>query len=164
MDAVLKEELGAMYVGLRRFYETFREGSNRLFDDNGWVGWQPQAKEKDVLSWFQDIVPRLSQLAQSHSPTATPTRRAIAQPDQLLEGLTANRKLDVGFVNDPKARKNSRYHWSQILVPGELKSSPKADTSNIWLAIGRYVREVLATQDTRRFVRAFTLCGSLMRI
>ncbi|KAI1370748.1 hypothetical protein F4677DRAFT_464937 [Hypoxylon crocopeplum] len=182
LDAVLKEELGTMYVGLRRFHETFfgdiaglqtaseavfakcREGSNLLFDNNGWVGWPPQAKEKDVLNWFQDIVPQLSRLAQDHSSTTTPTRRPIAQPDKPLHGSTADRKLDVGFVNDPKAKKSSRYHWSQILVPGELKSNPNADTSKTWLDIGRYVREVLATQDTRRFVIAFTLCGPLMRI
>ncbi|KLU90586.1 hypothetical protein MAPG_10438 [Magnaporthiopsis poae ATCC 64411] len=33
-----------------------------------------------------------------------------------------------------------------------------------WLALGRYAREVLAAQDTRRFVLGFTLCGPLMRL
>ncbi len=94
--------------------------------------------------------------------------------------------MDIGFVNDPEAGKDSRCHWSQILVPvwmpvpqalssrtnidmpqkkGELKSNPSADiASKAWLDLGRYAREVLAAQDTRRFVLGFTLCGSLMRI
>jgi Fungal protein kinase len=72
--------------------------------------------------------------------------------------------MDTGFVSDPKARKDSRCHWSQILVPGELKSNPSADiTSKAWLDLGRYAREVLAAQDTRRFVLGFTICGSLMK-
>jgi len=36
--------------------------------------------------------------------------------------------------------------------------------SKAWLDLGTYAREVLATQDTRRFVLGFTLCGLLMRI
>jgi len=73
--------------------------------------------------------------------------------------------MDVGFVNNPEARKDSKYHWSQILVPGELKSNPSADkASEAWLDLGRYAREVLAAQDTRRFVLGFTVCGSLMRV
>ncbi|RSL83055.1 hypothetical protein CEP52_016815 [Fusarium oligoseptatum] len=73
--------------------------------------------------------------------------------------------MDVGFVNDPQAGKDSRCHWSQILVPGELKSNPSADkASETWLDLGRYAREVLAAQDTRRFVLGFTICGSLMRV
>jgi hypothetical protein len=68
-------------------------------------------------------------------------------------------------VNDSKARKDSRCHWSQILVPGELKSNRSADiASEAWLDLGRYAREVLAAQDTRRFVLGFTICGSLMRV
>ena len=50
-------------------------------------------------------------------------------------------------------------------MPGELKSNPSADRpSEARLDLGRYAREVLAAQDTRRFVLGFTLCGSLMRI
>jgi hypothetical protein len=50
-------------------------------------------------------------------------------------------------------------------VPGEPKSNPLADkVSNVWLDLGRYAREVLTAQDSRRFVLGFTLCGSLMRL
>ena len=56
---------------------------------------------------------------------------------------------------------NSKCLWSQILIPGELKSNPSADkASKAWLELGRYVREVLAAQDSRRF----TLCGSFVRL
>ncbi|CAH0053938.1 unnamed protein product [Clonostachys solani] len=73
--------------------------------------------------------------------------------------------MDVGFVNDPEASKDSRCHWSQILVPEELKSNRSADkASEAWLDLGRYAREVLAAQDDRRFVLGFTICGSLMGI
>lgn len=68
-------------------------------------------------------------------------------------------------MNDPKAGKDSKCHWSQIFIPGELKSNPSADiASKAWLDIGGYAREVLASQDTRRFVLGFTLCGSMMRL
>ncbi|PHH85746.1 hypothetical protein CDD83_11231 [Cordyceps sp. RAO-2017] len=51
-----------------------------------------------------------------------------------------------------------------LVVAGELKSNSKADTASIaWIDLARYAREVLAAQDTRRFVLGFTLCGSLMR-
>ncbi|KAI1905874.1 hypothetical protein LOZ65_006914, partial [Ophidiomyces ophidiicola] len=50
-----------------------------------------------------------------------------------------------------------------ILVPGELKNDPDYETQSR-LDLGRYVREVLAAQDSRLFVPGFTLCGSLMRL
>ncbi|KAM3548249.1 hypothetical protein ARSEF4850_009525 [Beauveria asiatica] len=54
---------------------------------------------------------------------------------------------------------------SHILVPGELKSNPKADTASAaWIDLARYAREVFAAQATRRFVLGFTLCGSRMRV
>ncbi|CRK44023.1 hypothetical protein BN1723_016302 [Verticillium longisporum] len=107
---------------------------------------------------------KVAAFADSYKLTFT-CRRPLAQANKPIQGSTAERKLDIGFVNDPQARSDSRCRWSQILVPGELKSNPSADiASKAWLDLGRYAREVLTAQDARRFVLGFTICGSLMRI
>ncbi len=186
VDGVLKEELGPLYVGLRNFHDTYfggvtdlkttsqavfekcMESSNPLFSGEGWNGWPPDANQDGVLTWFTNISEKLATLAEEsaakeYKPTPT-RRRPLVQPNKAIQGSTAERKIDVGFVND-EVIQDRKCHWSQILVPGELKSNPSADTaSKAWLDIGRYVREVLAAQDTRRFVIAFTLCGTFMRI
>ncbi|KXJ85594.1 hypothetical protein Micbo1qcDRAFT_237400 [Microdochium bolleyi] len=182
VDRVLKSELGPLYVGLPRFHDTYfgrvvgleraaeavlkgcMEGSSPLFDE-GWTGWPKDANQDAVLSWFADLCEKLAASAEHHRSNPAYSRRPLAQPNKPIEGSTAERKLDVGFVNDIKADKDSRCHWSQVLVPGELKSNSSADkASKAWLDLGRYAREVLAAQDTRRFVLGFTICGSLMRV
>ncbi|KAK0704195.1 hypothetical protein B0T21DRAFT_397094 [Apiosordaria backusii] len=182
VDRVLRDELGVMYVGLPRFHETFfgqvadlqtaseavfkkcKEGGESLFS-NGWSGWPRDANQDDVLSWFAELSEKLAALAEDYKSIPTHRRRPLAQPNKPIQGSTAERKLDVGFVDNPKAGKDSRCHWSQILVPGELKSNQAADTAaKAWLDLGTYAREVLAAQDTRRFVLGFTICGSFMRI
>ncbi len=182
VDVVLKEELGSMYIRVPGFHERFfggvaeldtisesvfkrcMEGDNPLFCE-GWNGWPKDANQEDVLSFIAQLSDQLVNLAEDHMSTPKHRRRPLAQPNKPIQGSTAERKLDIGFVNDPTAGKNYRCHWSQILIPGELKSNPSADTaSKAWLDLGRYAREVLAAQDTRRFVLGFTLCGSFMRI
>ncbi|CAI6048307.1 unnamed protein product [Clonostachys chloroleuca] len=181
VDDVLKEELGPMYVGLRDFHDTYfkevadletsskaffaecQAGSNPRFN-NGWSGWPKDAKQEDVLQWFSDFTRNLTAFAERRKLVPT-KRRPLAKPNEPIDGSVGTRKMDVGFVNDPEASKDSRCHWSQILVPGELKSNRLADkASEAWLDLGRYAREVLAAQDDRRFVLGFTICGSLMRI
>uniref|UniRef100_A0A0D2Y891 non-specific serine/threonine protein kinase n=1 Tax=Fusarium oxysporum (strain Fo5176) TaxID=660025 RepID=A0A0D2Y891_FUSOF len=182
VDDVLKKELGSMYVGLRCFHDTYFggvagldaasqaffkqcvEGSDPLFED-GWKGWPRDANQDDVLSWFANFSDKLAAFAGSHEsiPTYQHRRRPLAQPNKPIQGSTGERKLDIGFVKDTSAGKDSRCCWSQILVPGELKSNPSADKAS-WLDLGRYAREVLVAQNTRRFVLGFTICGSLMRV
>jgi hypothetical protein len=184
VDDVLKEELGHLYVGIPGFFDAFfgdvpglRPAAQAVFDKcqegdsplyrlaSGWQGWPEGAKEKDVLSWFAPLTDRLLNLAAEHQLEFRVRRRPLAQPNQPLQGSTADRKLDIGFVDDPNAGVNSKCQWSHILIPGELKSNPSADkASKAWLDLGRYAREVLAAQDSRRFVLGFTLCGSLMRL
>ncbi|KAH6646842.1 hypothetical protein BKA67DRAFT_525584 [Truncatella angustata] len=182
MDDVLKEELGSMYVGLHEFQERYfedvlklepaseafleqcKENSNPIFDTK-WKGWPEDANQDDVLNWFANFCEKLSEFAGSYDLTRTYQRRPLAKPNEPIDGSTAKRKMDIGFARNPDANTTSRCHWSQILVPGELKSNLSADKpSEAWLDLGRYAREVLAAQDNRRYVLGFTICGSAMRL
>ncbi|KAI1451235.1 hypothetical protein F4805DRAFT_464040 [Annulohypoxylon moriforme] len=175
-DPVLKEELEQMYVDIPGFHDAFfgkipdlESASKATFEKcckgpnpwfrGGWTGWPSAANQDAVLSWLGKIVHQF--LLWSPDNRSTPTRGLLTEPNKPLKGSTAVRKLDVGIVSRPEALA----HWSQVLIPGELKSNPKEDRhTGAWLDIAKYVREVFATQDTRRFVLAFTLCGSLMRV
>ncbi|OAA34974.1 serine/threonine-protein kinase Sgk2 [Metarhizium rileyi] len=186
VDRILKQELGPLYVGIPKFCDTFfgvvphlevvsetvfrkcSEGDNPLFNE-GWTEWPAKAKESDVLAWFCDLVPRLEAFARDLNLTPTYRRKLLAQPKTPLLGSTGKRSMDTGFVrHDFTTKPDSkevRYRWSHILVPGELKSNPAADKASIaWIDLATYAREVLAAQETRRFVLGFTLCGHLMRI
>lgn len=186
VDPVLKQELEHLYVGLPNFHEAFfgdmpeldivseavfrkcTEGNNPLFKD-GWSGWPVRAKESDVLAWIGGLILKLEVFAGDRIPTSTARRKLLAQPRTPLEGSTGKRSMDIGLVDSEITYKpdnpDSRYRWAHILVAGELKSNPKADIASIaWIDLARYAREVLAAQDTRRFVLGFTLCGPLMRV
>lgn len=83
MDRVLKEELGPLYVGLRSLRDTYFggvagleaaseavfkkyvEGSNPPSGSAGWREWPADAKEKDVLAWFGDLIPKLEAFAEN---------------------------------------------------------------------------------------------------
>ncbi|ORX97137.1 hypothetical protein BCR34DRAFT_677209 [Clohesyomyces aquaticus] len=145
IDSVLKEELGQLYVGVPGFFNAYFGSVASLK-----LGWPEGARERDVLSWFAPLTGQLLDFAENQ-PASRPRRRPLAQPHQPVQGSTADRKLDVGF--------------SQILIPGELKSNLSADkASKAWLDLGQYAREVFVAQDSRRFVLSFTLCGPLMRL
>ncbi|OJD16106.1 hypothetical protein AJ78_03686 [Emergomyces pasteurianus Ep9510] len=184
VDIVLKEELGEIHVDIPRFFDAYfgdipqltavsqavleeceKENSPLYREDEGWKGWPELAAEKDVLRWLANIIAELVRLAEAQEPSWKIDRRPLAQPSQPLQGSVAERKLDVGLVDDLTATEDSKCHWSQILVPGELKNDPKYDRkSGAWFDLGRYAREVLAAQDTRRFVLGFTLCGPFLRL
>jgi hypothetical protein len=113
--------------------------------DGGWRGWPEGAKQDEVLGWFADLSDKLAAFAKRHESTPTRRRRPLAKPNDPIAGSVAERKMDVGFVDDPCAGKDLRCYWSQILVPGELKSNLSADIPlKAWLDLGRYAREVLA--------------------
>ncbi|TWU72040.1 hypothetical protein ED733_001671 [Metarhizium rileyi] len=187
VDRVLKQELGPLYVGVPDFCDTFfkgvpdletapktafskcSKGDNPLFC-GGWTGWPANAKESDVLAWFIDLVPRLEAFAGNSNSTLLNRRKLLVQPNTPLLGSIGKRSTDIGFVNSditytPNSARDPKYRWSHILVAGELKSTPNADIASLaWIDLARYAREVLAAQDTRRFLLGFTLCGSLMRV
>lgn len=150
VDGVLKEELG------RRgpwFLRSLLRRSHRPRPSS--LGRVRQVQRRGYSTvWRGDLG-----IAEKHQPASGPLQRPLAQPHQPVQGSTADRKLDTGFVDDPSAGVDSRCCRSQILIPGELKSNLSTDkVSKAWLDLGRYTREMLAAQDTRRFVLGFTLC------
>ncbi|OJD22287.1 hypothetical protein ACJ73_06364 [Blastomyces percursus] len=155
------EELEEMHVDIPRFFDAYfgdipqltavsqavleecEKGDSPLYrEEGGWKGWPELTAERDVLRWLANIIAELVRLAEAQEPSWKINRRPLAQPSQPLQGSVAERKLDVGFVDDLTATEDSRCHWSQILV------RPR----------------VLAAQDTRRFVLGFTLCGPFLRL
>ncbi|KAH7012084.1 uncharacterized protein B0I36DRAFT_299991 [Microdochium trichocladiopsis] len=177
VDDVLKSELGPLYVDIPQFFETFFESipglaaaSKAVFEkckdeteglfSTDWTGWPEAADQDGVLSWFVNVTKKLA----SFSPAALlPSRKLLASPNTAIQGSTGERKLDLGFVDS--VSEDARHSWIHIMIPGELKSNPKADASSkTWHDLARYVREVLSAQYTRRFVLGFTMCGSLMRV
>ncbi|QUC20273.1 uncharacterized protein UV8b_04514 [Ustilaginoidea virens] len=186
VSKILREELGPLYVGVSGLHDAilrsvptldtaseiaFREcikGDSPLFD-GGWTGWPILAIQDDVVAWLVGIIPKLEAFAGARNPIMSQRRKLLAQPRTPLEGSTGKRSLDVGFVNRDFTPRgggiDAKYRWSQVLVAGELKSNPKSDiASDAWIDLAKYAREVLAAQDTRRFVLGFTLCGPFMRI
>ncbi|PKY05935.1 hypothetical protein P168DRAFT_250930 [Aspergillus campestris IBT 28561] len=182
IDAVLREELGSIYTDVPGFdgayfavegleeaaaavFRRLQEGDDPVFvDKTGWQGWPEPAEEKQVLAWLITMVDKINGIATEEAFTTNDCRSILGWPHQPLQGSIAARKLDVGFVRSSQMT-GDQTHWSHILVMGELKRSPKMDTtSSTWLDLGRYAREVFAAQDTRRFVLGFTLCGPVMRL
>ncbi|KAI0421007.1 hypothetical protein F5X98DRAFT_331176 [Xylaria grammica] len=179
IDKLLRDELGVMYVDVPNFHEAFfgtipnlERASTEIFQKcidetpprfqgGGWTGWPGDANQGDVLAWLTDWCNQITQWAQDYRPRTV--RRPLAQPDKPIDGSVAKRKLDVGFMDDPKANRDTKYDWSHILIPGELKRNPQDDTK-ARLDLGRYVKEIFTNQPTRRFVLAFTLCGHWMRL
>ena len=180
VDKELDYELGgSLHIDLQDFHSTFfgpvsglettaasvfakcQQGNNPIYENElGWRDWPVGAKERDVLPWFARKIEIFLDFAKDIPSVPISQRRLLDIPNQPLAGSTAKRKPDIGFMRDSKSR-----HWSQILVPGELKCNPIMDKSSAtWLDLARYVREVLFAQDTRRFVLGFTLCGSMMRL
>ncbi|KAM5440864.1 hypothetical protein MferCBS31731_004003 [Microsporum ferrugineum] len=182
VDGVLKEELGDIYVDITGFYDTFfgdvpelqaraqavlercMEGEDPLYrEEIGWRAWPEDTKEAPVLAWLLEVIDKITQFFEGCVSGEPIRRRPLAQPHKPIQGSTAERKLDVGFMDGTDPLEDGKYAWSQILVPGELKNDPGYDTQSR-LDLGRYAREVLAAQDSRHFVPGFTLCGPHMRL
>ncbi|KAF3768433.1 hypothetical protein M406DRAFT_286387 [Cryphonectria parasitica EP155] len=177
-------QVAGLEAGSKAVFKKCVEGSNPLFGPEGWRGWPAITSEKNVVAWFYDLFPQLeafaeacgaapastlaSTLASTPTPAPIPRRKLLVQPNTPLPDSVGKRSMDIGFVRDDlitAAESGSRYRWSHVLVPGELKMGPSDDIPSIaWISIATYAREVLSACSTRRFVLAFTLCGPLMRL
>ncbi|KAJ8071763.1 hypothetical protein OCU04_002079 [Sclerotinia nivalis] len=182
IEPTLKKEIGeSLTIDLPDFFNTFFEPIPKLLEiadivfhmckdselplyreGTGWVGWPKDCKESEVLDWLKSCIEQLLLFASERGFRPDKDRRCLATPNKAIPGSISPRKLDIGLTYGSS---DEPVNWSQILVPGELKSNPAEDNhQSTWLDLVKYVREVFRAQDTRRFVLGFTICGSLMRL
>ncbi|ODH44302.1 hypothetical protein ACO22_00922 [Paracoccidioides brasiliensis] len=96
-------------------------------------------------------------LSESHSIYCTTMSKAD------LTGSKAEQQVDLLLQARGGSLSQNKHNWRDILVIGELKKSKKEiRTKATLLQISCCVHEVFAAQPTRRFVHAFTVCGTKM--
>ncbi|KAI5861527.1 hypothetical protein GGS23DRAFT_575496 [Durotheca rogersii] len=180
MDHVLQEELGPIWVDLdiygtffgavvgldeaaKEVFKECSEGNEPLFHQ-GWGDWPGVVTEENVLAWLQRTTTHLVQVAQRHVPMMAIRQQLIGLQYNPSTGSVADRKMNAGFISGAVATTGWARDWSHILVPGKLETNAGEDGVTTWLDLARCVREIFKSQDTRRFVLGFTLCGSIMRV
>ena len=80
-----------------------------------------------------------------------------------LTGAEVRRQLDVFVKPNGKNISKTVHDWKDVEVIGELREFDKEWKVKL-LQLSRYMRDVFATQPTRRFVHGFTFFGCTMEL
>ena len=131
-----------------------------LFNELGrWKDWPDEAHAYDVLKCLQKLEGDFKAFDSNLSGIS---RRICAGPNTYITGSFARTNMDIGYIADGGDR--SRPSWNQMLVVGELKKNAKRDDyTKTMLDIAKNAFEVFTNQH-RRFVLGFSICGSIMRL
>ncbi|KAA8894390.1 hypothetical protein FN846DRAFT_922999 [Sphaerosporella brunnea] len=126
-----------------------------------WTAWPANPTEDNVLRFFLDL---LSSLRAHCWPAGCDTFDYVPSGCIALEDGDCERKTDVVVVG-PRVDADRAVSWLNVRVVGELKSSAaKSNLDDTILQVANYAREVFGAQPNRRWVPAFTLCGSDLRV
>ena len=134
--------------------EIYRAMQDRHVDGR-WTDFPDPPVQNAVLEWlfrFQEEF-----LADSRGVYYT------SESSNNLTGAEARRQLDVFVKPNGKNISKTVHDWKDVEVIGELSESHKEWKVKL-LQLGRYMRDVFATQPTRRFVHGFTLLGYTMEL
>ncbi|KAA8912538.1 hypothetical protein FN846DRAFT_773185 [Sphaerosporella brunnea] len=182
MDPVLRHELShAVFSDLPGFIDRFFPPTDQiaqlfehalstgLYDTDHWTKWPPVAAERSVLSFFQDVVD--NSLLHHLACDDRRVYRFVPSNEAPLRNGDCMRKTDLLLTTQaPLDRvefaslRHMRYDWSTVRVVGELKCNPiESNKDGTLMQLANYAREVFGAQPGRRWLHAFTLCGSNIR-
>jgi Fungal protein kinase len=135
-----------------RTREIYRAVQNRHVDGR-WTDFPETPMQNAVIEW----------LFRFQEEFLVDARGSYCTSSKDLTGAEARRQLDV-FVKPAGENTSMMVHdWKDVEVIGELRESDK-DWKAKLLQLSRYMRDVFATQPTRRFVHGFTLLGTTMEL
>ncbi len=135
-------------------------GPNALFDQS-WHGWK-EGNEADVQKSFERVINGIMSIVNELDiKQLKKGLRFISSPNNPLEGTPVLKPdmavvVSVGSLSEPS--------WKLVVCPVEIKPPGEDMREVIWLGITKYARAVFTTQDSRRFVLAITLSGSVLRL
>ncbi|EFQ97876.1 FunK1 protein kinase [Nannizzia gypsea CBS 118893] len=134
-------------------YQTIKERQV----EGSWTDFPDPPVQAKVLQWWNEF-------QKEFLPEERGRFYTIKNPKNLA-GSEAQRQIDLVVKrNDGQELSmdsDSVHNWKDVDVIGELKQS-NYDKKGTLLQLGRYVRDVFSCQPTRRYIHAFTLCGSEM--
>lgn len=165
---IFEEIRGCTYRGVEGFFVKYfecKDWSDRADticrrvlnpdSDGNWAQFPDPPTQDAVLAWWFRLQEDL--LSESRGTYYTTASKAD------LTGSKAERQVDLLLRARGESLLRNKHDWTDILVVGELKKpKEKIRTKTTLLQISRCVREVFAAQPTRRFVHAFTVCGTKM--
>ncbi|KAA8895962.1 hypothetical protein FN846DRAFT_921955 [Sphaerosporella brunnea] len=175
MDLLLYDELyGKVAFGVGDMWRSFPVTESaramlqyaierRLYDPGaGWTAWPANPTEPKVLGFLLELLSALR--AASVWPSAVDTFEYVPAGSVVLDDGDCERKTDVVVVG-PHHDGQRDLSWLDVRIVGELKSNPaKSNLDDTILQVANYAREVFGCQPNRRWVPAFTLCGSDLRV
>lgn len=120
-------------------------------DGEKWTKFPDQPWEKPVWKWLTE----LEKDALAGAPYKLYSMRTATE--------FAERKGQMDLLFRKSRAKNNDYR--DVLVVGEHKKTHKTGEFKALIQqLSRYVRHIFADQPLRRFVHAFTICGSIMEL
>lgn len=123
---------------------------------NKWVNLVGSPDQSRVLEWLFSLQDNLLSKEQRYYCTTKSTKE--------LTGGEACRQIDLVVRRKNREPSDAEDIRKDIVVIGELKASNHNGVKKPLIQLAVYARDVFANQPTRRYLHAFTICGSKMEL
>lgn len=130
------------------------ESIKAQYTDNKWVNLAGSPDQTRLLDWLFSLQDSLLSKEQRYYCTTKTTKE--------LTGGEACRQIDLVVRRKNRESSEAEDIQKDIAVIGELKASNYNGVKKPLIQLAVYARDVFANQPTRRYLHAFTICGSKM--
>ncbi|CAD6501832.1 BgTH12-02078 [Blumeria graminis f. sp. triticale] len=180
-DELRTELAGTIFENVDGFYKKYFEGTTwankckdiakRYVNRRDKVSFQfpTNPTEANVWEWIKAVQARFIEpykpYKTSKEQKPIPLRAETFQttgPGQINGGL-APRQIDI-FLKSRHLPARTPHDWRDVLVIGELTTSPVGKWTDKFLQLSVYMREVFAAQPLRRFVHGFLMFGTQLQL
>ncbi|SZF05395.1 unnamed protein product [Blumeria hordei] len=180
-DELRTELAGTIFENVDGFYKKYFEGTTwankcediakRYVNRRDKVSFQFPAEptETNVWEWIKAVQ---AKFIEPYKPNKTSKdqepirlRAQVFQtkgPGQINGGL-APRQIDI-FLKSRQLPARTPHDWRDVLVIGELTTSPVGKWTDKFLQLSVYMRELFAAQPLRRFAHGFLMFGTQLQL